>query len=220
MMKVVIAACSPHTGLEMKGSDSNAAQGRERVGVLGGSFDPVHLGHLVIAQDAAEALALDRVVFMPACRAPLKERPHRVSEWARYELVRLAIEGNPRFEVSDLELRRGGESYTIDTARELRRLSPRADLFWIVGADQAARLAEWRAIEALAELVQFAVVTRPGFPAVEVKTVPGLRLHPVRGHMMEISSSEIRERIRTGCPIRYFLPEKVYARIEADSLYR
>ncbi len=190
---------------------------RPRIGVLGGSFDPVHLGHLTIARDARERMGLDRVVFMPAAHAPLKEREPGLAAPLRVELLRAALASEPGMEVSTLELERGGTSYTIDTARALRRLHPEAELFWIIGADQAARLADWREIGALAELVEFIVLDRPGVPA---PTAGPARLHRLEGHRIEISSSEIRRRILLGLPARHFLPAPVADRIEKDELYR
>ncbi len=193
---------------------------RPRLGVFGGTFDPVHLGHLIAAQDAAEAMRLDRVLFMPAFRAPLKDRPPAIDDAARLALLEAAVAGDGRFAVSTLEWERGGVSFTIDTARELRARHPEHELFWIIGTDQAARLPQWHRIEELARLLEFIVLSRPGHEA-GVETLPDfLRLHFVRAHVFDISSSEIRARIAEGLPVRAFLPAAVAARIERDRLYR
>ena len=192
-----------------------------RIGVMGGSFDPVHLGHLIAAQDAREALGLDRVLFMPAAQAPLKDSSPRVSDAARVDLLRAAVATEPAFDVSTLELERGGVSYTIDTARALRHAHPVDSLFWIIGTDQAAQLPRWREIGALGALVEFIVLARPGHTApASADLPPGVRLHPVTAHVVEISSSEIRERIAAHRPVRWFLPAAVADRIESENLYR
>jgi len=192
-----------------------------RLGIFGGSFDPVHLGHLLAAQDALEQADLHQVVFMPTAQAPLKDRAPGIRGDQRLALLRAAIAGDARFAVSTLELERGGVSYTIDTARVLRVAHPQAELFWIIGADQAGRLAQWREIAALGELVQFIVLARPGFPLPAMAHRPaGLRLLPVGVHELAISSSEIRSRIASGRPVRYFLPAAVADCIEREQLYR
>jgi nicotinate-nucleotide adenylyltransferase len=191
-----------------------------RLGVFGGTFDPVHLGHLVAAQDAAEALELDRVVFMPAFRAPLKDREPGASDAVRVALLQAAIEGDERFGLSTLEIERGGVSYTIDTARELRRLHPDARLFWIIGADQAERLGAWHRIEELAGILEFIVLARPGYEGTRADLPDFLRLHFVRAHVFDISSSEIRARLAEGRSVRVFLPAPVAERIERERLYR
>jgi len=187
---------------------------------MGGSFDPVHLGHLIAAQDAREALGLDRVIFMPAARAPLKDQAPRVSDAVRLELLRAAVADDPALEISTLELERGGVSYTIDTARALRHAHPVDALFWIIGTDQAARLASWREIGALGALVQFIVLERPGHAAPTQGAPAGVTLHPVTAHVVEISSSEIRARLAQRRPVRWFLPAAVADIIESRTLYR
>jgi nicotinate-nucleotide adenylyltransferase len=195
------------------------AAGR-RIGVMGGSFDPVHLGHLIAAQDAREVMGLDRVIFMPTARAPLKESAPRVSDAVRLELLQAAVAGDPGLEISTLEIERGGVSYTIDTARALRHAHPVDSLFWIIGTDQAARLPQWREIGALGKLVEFIVLSRPGYTAPEHAMPDGVRLHPVTAHVVEISSSEIRSRLAAGQPVRWFLPAPVADLIASRHLYR
>ncbi|HEX9782936.1 MAG TPA: nicotinate-nucleotide adenylyltransferase [Opitutaceae bacterium] len=193
---------------------------RIRLGVFGGTFDPVHLGHLIAAQDASEAMDLDTVLFMPAFRAPLKEREPGSDDARRLSFLRAAVGGDPRFDVSTLELDRGGTSFTIDTALELRRRHPDCALFWIIGTDQAARLHEWRRIDELGRLLEFIVLSRPGFELPPGGFSQSLRLHFVRAHVFDISSSEIRLRIAGGRPVRAFLPAAVADQIERDRLYR
>jgi len=194
--------------------------GRRRIGIMGGSFDPVHLGHLIAAQDAAEQMALDQVLFMPADRSPLKRAVEHLPGAKRAALLRAAITSCPHFEVSMLELDRGGTSLTIDTARVLREQFPHDLLFWIIGADQAAQIHDWRDIESLGTLVEFIVLRRPGVRETEMSAPAGLRLHRINSHAFEISSSEVRERIARGQPVRLFLPAAVAAMIESEGLYR
>jgi nicotinate-nucleotide adenylyltransferase len=191
-----------------------------RLGILGGSFDPVHLGHLLAAQDACEQAALDRVIFMPAARAPLKDAAPGLAGDLRVALLRAAIADDPRFEVSALELDRGGVSYTIDTVRAVHAAHPAAALSWIIGADQAGQLAKWRDIGALAALVEFIVLARPGFAVPPAERLPeGVRLRPVAVHECAVSSSEIRARLAAGRSVRYLLPAAVAQRIARDRLY-
>ncbi len=191
-----------------------------KLGVLGGSFDPIHLGHLIIAQDACEQLGLDRVEFVPAAVSPLKGRELTATAAQRLEMVRLAIAGDPRFTVSDRELRRGGTSYTIDTVRGILQEQPAAALHWIIGTDHLQRLAEWKDIGALVQLVEFVHLSRPGVVRTAAPPIPGLRLRQIAGHEVAISSSELRGRASRGLPLRHFLPLKVADFIESQSLYR
>lgn len=191
-----------------------------RIGVMGGSFDPVHLGHLIAAQDAAEQMSLEKVLFMPAARSPLKRAGETLSGAKRAALLAAAIAGHPQFELSTLELDRGGTSLTIDTARVLRERFPRDLLFWIIGADQAAQIGNWRDIDVLATLVEFIVLPRPGITAAATPAPPGLRLHHIDSHVFDISSSKVRERIARGQPVRLFLPHAVADAIEREGLYR
>lgn len=187
---------------------------------MGGSFDPVHLGHLIAAQDAVEQMSLDRVLFMPAAKSPLKRAVEYLPGEKRAALLRAAIAGHARFEISMLELDRGGTSLTIDTAKVLRGLFPGDQLFWIIGADQAAQIHDWRNIEILGGLVEFIVLPRPGIAASEMRAPAGLQLHRIKSHVFDISSSEVRERIARGQPVRLFLPSAVADAIEDEALYR
>jgi nicotinate-nucleotide adenylyltransferase len=191
-----------------------------KIGFLGGAFDPIHFGHLLIAQDAVEQLGLDRVDFVPTAISPLKGRALVASPADRLAMVERAIADDPRFGVLDDELRRGGVSYTVDTARALVKRFPGDRLFWLIGADQVQQLGDWREISELVRLVEFGQFARPGCAVVAPPEVPGLRLHAVRSHRVEVSSTELRERVRLGRPLRYFVPLKVNHYIESKSLYR
>lgn len=185
-----------------------------KLGLFGGSFNPVHHGHLITATRAAEAAGLDRVLFIPAAQSPLKNGGDQAPAKDRAAMLRLALRGNRRFGFSGLELARGGISYTIDTLREIRRMTP-ARLYLILGADAARLLSRWKSIQEIRRLASFLVVARPGdrLPA----RLSGGRI--VRAPLVEISSSEIRDRVRKGLSIEYLLPKPVERYIFQKGLY-
>ncbi len=191
-----------------------------KIGFLGGSFDPVHFGHLLAAQDVYEQYQFDRLILVPAAQAPLKPKEVQSSLEDRLVMLRAAIEWDKRFEISDVELRRGGVSYTIDSVRHFRAMFPDDELYWIIGGDQLPRINLWKDIEELARIIEFIFLERPGHPAKPTPDVPGLRLHRCDGHLIEISSSELRDRVRRGLSLHYFCPQKVINHIEARQLYR
>jgi nicotinate-nucleotide adenylyltransferase len=191
-----------------------------KIGFLGGSFDPVHFGHLMAAQDAYEQCQLDRLIFVPAAQAPLKPNDVCSSPEVRLAMLQAAIEWDHRFEISDFELRRGGISYTIDSVRHFRGLYPHDDLYWIIGGDQLPKLHLWQDIAELARLVEFIFLERPGFPVRAKPEIPGLRLHRCDGHLLAISSTELRERTRRGLSLDYFVPHKAIVYIKEHGLYR
>ena len=186
-----------------------------RWGLLGGSFNPIHHGHLITALRAAEAVKLDRVRFIPAAVSPLKNGDGLAPAAHRWAMLRRALRGTPRFEASDLELRRGGVSYTVDTLRELKTKT-RARLYWILGTDAARLLPRWKSIDEIRRLARFVIVTRPGDRVSQNRS----KDHIVRAPLLEISSSEIRERARKGLSIRYLLPDSVERYIREKGLYR
>lgn len=189
-----------------------------RLGLYGGSFDPVHAGHLLVAQAALEELALDRLVFIPAAQSPFKPGTQPAPAALRSRLLRVALAGRTEFAVDELEIRRGGVSYSIDTAREFQRRHPGAELLWLIGADHVPTLPQWRDAEALARLVQFVVIPRPG---VEPASLPApFRLHHLRGWPLKVSSSEIRERVRQGRPNGFLLPPGVEEILVGERVYR
>jgi nicotinate-nucleotide adenylyltransferase len=193
---------------------------RVKIGFLGGSFDPVHFGHLLAAQDAFEQNQLDRLIFVPAAQAPLKPNDVQSSSEDRLAMLRQAIEWDTRFEISDWELRRGGVSYTVDSARYFRELYPHDDLYWVIGGDQLPKLHLWKDIRELAQLVEFIFLERPGFPVKAKPDITGLRLHRCDGHLLAISSTELRERTRRNLSLDYFVPHKAIVYIKEHALYR
>jgi len=191
-----------------------------KIGFLGGSFDPVHLGHLLAAQDAYEQYGLDRLMFVPAAQAPLKPQEMQSGPMDRLAMLRAAIECDKRFEISEVELQRGCVSYTIDSVRHFRAMFPDDRLYWIIGGDQLPKMNLWKDAAELARLIEFIFLERPGSPARQIPDIPGLRLHRCEGHLIEISSSELRHRVKRGLPLNYFCPQKVIFHIEARNLYR
>lgn len=188
-----------------------------RLGILGGTFDPPHHGHLIVASDAYEALTLDRLLFVPAADPPHKRGSVGATARQRLAMVRAATSGDARFGVDDLEIRRGGVSYTVDTLRELREREPDADLFFLVGVDQFRDFDSWREPDEVARLATLAILARGG-ETLATPTPYGGRRVPVS--RIDISATEIRRRIAAGLSIRYFVPDPVRAVIEADRLYR
>lgn len=190
-----------------------------KIGFLGGSFDPVHFGHLLAAQDAYEQHRLDRLILVPAAQAPLKPNDVQSTGQERLEMLRAAVEWDTRFEVSDIELRRGGVSYTVDSVRHFRAQYPGDELYWIIGGDQLPQLHLWKEIGELAKLVQFIFLERPGYPVRAEPQIPGLRLHRCDGHLLAISSTELRDRTRRHLALDYFVPHKAIVYIREHRLY-
>ena len=194
-----------------------------RLGILGGTFNPPHLGHLVCAQEAYVHLRLDRVMLTPARIPPHKPVDDEPGPEHRLELCRLAVAGDERFEVSGIEVGRQGPSYTVDTLEELS--SPRVnELYLILGADIAAGLPRWRRPERVLSLATPAIAERPGTARAEVdralRQVPGGEraiFFPMPA--IELSSSAIRDRVRAGRPITYFVPDQVASYIQTRGLY-
>ena len=191
-----------------------------KIGFLGGSFDPVHFGHLIAAQDVLEQFHLDRLLLVPAAQAPLKPKDIQSSVADRLEMLQAATEWDHRLEISDYELRKGGISYTVDSVRYFRTQFPHDELFWIIGGDQLPLLHKWKEIGELVKLIEFIFLERPKHPTKPHVEIEGLRLHRCDGHLIEISSSELRTRVLTGRSLHYFCPQNVIAYIEGKKLYR
>lgn len=195
-----------------------------RLGILGGSFNPIHHAHLFTAEVAAAAFALDRVLLIPAAQSPFKQQSSVPAEH-RLQMVHLAAAGSPLLQVSALELERPSPSYTVDTVAALREQCPDAALFLILGIDALVDLLEWRDPERLLDLCQLIVVSRPGLPLeipLEVGEALGTRADRILLQPMpklEISSTDIRRRLAHGEPVRYLLPESVEHYIRAQGLY-
>lgn len=198
------------------------ARSRERIGILGGSFDPPHFGHLALAEWARLELALDRVVFVPAGLPPHKAGQARSTAAHRLAMTRLAVRDNPSFEVSPLETRRRGPSYTVDTVRSLAAAWPGARLHLLMGADMFATFDTWREPEGIAEHAVLVVAVRPGSrpPRRSRWTRRGQGVVWLSNPGLEVSSSAIRERAAAGWGTRYLVPDAVGRYAERHGLYR
>jgi len=185
-----------------------------RLGILGGTFDPVHIGHLASASEVHYQLGLDTVLLVPTNAQPLKPAP-TASASDRLAMCQAAVEGDSRFAVSDVDIRRGGATYSVDTLRDLRDQHPAAEFFFITGLDSLQSLPKWRDYETLITLATFVGVTRPGHSFTQsdaphvLVDVPGI----------EVSSTDIRNRVRTGAPIRYLVPNAVAQYVADHDLY-
>ena len=189
----------------------------KRIGILGGTFNPIHLGHLVMSEMAYERLCLDKVVFIPSYLPPHKSDTDIIAAKHRLQMTRLAIYGNPRFSISDIEVKRGGKSYTIDTVNYLQKTYPKGTKFYIIiGNDLVVGLSRWKRIKDLLKEVCFVAISRRGFEAKRA-SVPVQRLNM---QDIEISSSDIRKRIGSGKSVRYLLPDQVRQYIKKYQLYR
>ncbi len=196
-----------------------------RLGLFGGTFDPPHFGHLVVAQDVAERLSLDGLLFLVAGLPPHKRGEVLSPPSLRVEMARAAVAGNPLFNVSEVELDREGPTYTVDTLRHFRVVHPDAELFFLLGADQLAEFHEWQEPEGIAALVTLVVVGRDGvgpgqLPPVALGSGGELNFISLDVTRVDISSSEVRARVREGLSIEYLVPEEVRRIIETHRLYR
>jgi nicotinate-nucleotide adenylyltransferase len=184
-----------------------------KLGFYGGTFDPIHHGHLILAREAVEKLGLDRLYFIPNATSPHKTGTLSAPSNMRAELIRAAIENEPRFDLEEMELERPGVSYTIDTILALReRFGPAAKFFYLLGEDNVASLPSWRRIDELHHLMTFAILWR----SVHATPLPFITVE----RRIDISSTEIRKRIANGQSIRYLVPDKVHDLILQHSLYR
>lgn len=191
-----------------------------KIGLLGGTFDPVHNGHLIAAQAAQEAAKLDEIWFIPTLSPPHKPQPGADSSHRRH-MLELAIEGNSAFRVEDIELLREGTSYTIDTVIGLQEQYPEIMFYWIVGSDMVKDLPNWRRVEELAERLSFIGLERPDQPSDDSVLPSFIRRRLLRASMPPIglTSSDIRSRLKDGRSVRYMLPESVLDVIRKEGLY-
>lgn len=208
-----------------------------RIALLGGTFDPPHIGHLLVASDAFERLGLDRLVFIPASQQPLKRVSTAAPASHRLRMVELLAQGDRRFSVDEIEIRRTGLSYTVDTLEEYARRLPDAERFFLLGADAYATLDQWHDPGRILGLARLAVIPRtrepgasgpgaePGSAGMEqrVRALGGTEARPpllLATRRVDVSSTEVRERLRAGLPIRGFVTEAVGEYIESHGLYR
>ncbi|HEY3117396.1 MAG TPA: nicotinate-nucleotide adenylyltransferase [Chloroflexota bacterium] len=195
------------------------------IGIFGGTFDPIHVGHLFIAQEAAATMLLDRVLFVPTADPVHRLVPPVASQADRGEMVRLAIADNQSFEFSSVELDRPGPTFTIDTLRVLAQLHPKQTLYFIVGTDSLAELPQWREPAQILELARIVAMARPGRDKVDLEALeailPGARRRVcvVQSPGLDVSARDIRARIAEGKPVRYLVPEPVREYIQKRGLY-
>ena len=202
----------------------------QRVALYGGSFNPIHVGHLISARAIAEHLGLDRVIFLPSARPPHKPASEALDSMHRAEMVKLAIEGEPGFEFSDYDLTRSGPTYTIDTVRHFSNLlGAQTTLYWIIGADSLPELGTWHRIHELLDSCTMITAMRPGIPVPDVQSLRSalgderlarLLSGRVCTPAIEISSTDIRDRVRRGRSVRYSVPHSVLEYIHRHGLYR
>lgn len=190
------------------------------IGVFGGTFNPPHIGHLIVAEHAREHLHLDRVVFMPAALSPHKQGEQILEGHHRLEMLRLAVRGSAAFVVSDAEVRRGGVSFTVDTLEQLRREHPEARLVLLIGADNLAEFHLWRDPGRVLELADVVALTRPGFGPEGMDERLRREITICQVPLIGVSASQIRRRVREGRSIRYLVPREVEKYIAAHLLYR
>lgn len=183
--------------------------------MLGGTFDPIHHGHLAAASEVCAALGLDQVLFAPTNRQPFKDGFDSASPEHRLAMCRLAVEGDSRFAVTPVDIERGGITYTVDTLTDLHAQLPDTSLYFITGADALARLGEWRDAHRLTGLAQFVGVTRPGHSLPQLETPHALVEVPA----LAVSSTDVRRRVRAGAPVRYLVPRAVADYIAQHDLY-
>lgn len=187
-----------------------------KIGILGGTFNPVHIGHLILAEEAREKIGLDKIIFVPTYLPPHKNNSEIASASDRFEMIKTAISKNKSFLVSDIEIKRQGKSYTIDTIREFKKKYPKDELYFISGSDVLKYLEDWKDLSEILKIVKFVVATRPGYP---LEKIPSY-ISTVSIRAVDVSAFEIREAIKENKSFRYLVPEPVSGYITKKKLYR
>ncbi len=191
-----------------------------KIGVIGGTFDPVHLGHLVIAEEARCHFGLDKLMFMLSAHPPHKDESQISRAEIRLEMLKRAIADNPYFEISDLELARSGKSYTVDTVKDLKdRFGSETEIYFIMGTDSLLDMDHWKEPNRIFELLKVVVAERPGFRLAKAKPEFAQHIVTLDVPVIGVSSTEIRNRVAEGRSIRYLVPESVIEFIEEERLY-
>jgi nicotinate-nucleotide adenylyltransferase len=192
----------------------------QKLGVLGGTFDPIHMGHLVLAEQVREKFRLERVIFIPSASPPHKTEQKLSSANDRFEMTKLALEGNPYFFVSDIELKREGLSFTVETLRELKELYKDSEIYFLTGSDVLDEITSWRDPEEIYRLAKIVIAIRPGFDKFDPKNHFVKKSIIINITGMDISSTQIREKVKKGESIKYLVPSKVEEYIKKKNLYK
>lgn len=187
-----------------------------KIGILGGTFNPIHIGHLILADEAKEKLGLDRIIFVPAYLPPHKNNSDIAGAQDRFQMIKIALKTNNYFSVSDIEIKRAGRSYTIDTVKEFKKIFPKDELYFITGSDLLKYLDEWKDLDEILKLVKFVVATRPGYP---LEKIPAY-ISTVSIRAVDVSAFEIRQASKENKTFRYLVPESVFNYIIKKKLYR
>ena len=199
----------------------------EKIGILGGTFDPIHYGHLFIAYNAMHCFCLDKVIFIPSGTPPHKLLINVSDKRHRYNMTQLAIKGNKSFEISDIEYSKDGVSYTVDTVAAFKNSRPDASLYYIVGADSLFEMSGWKNFRKLAKMIEIISINRMTRKFMDAAEAAALlagkynaKIHTLEMPILEISSTEIRRRVKNNLPIKYMLPESVERYIKRNKLYK
>lgn len=203
----------------IRGSEGGSEKRRPSIGIMGGTFDPIHHGHLVAASEAMQVFNLDQVVFVPTQMQPFKTGRKVTPAEHRYLMTVIATASNNRFTVSRADIDRGGTTYTIDTLNDIRRMQPDADLYFITGADALSKIVSWKDSEKLFEMAHFIGVTRPGHE-LDATGLPSQAVSLLEVPAMAISSTDCRSRVKEGKPVWYLVPDGVVQYITKFGLYK
>lgn len=187
-----------------------------KIGILGGTFNPIHIGHLILAEEVREKLKLDRVIFIPTYLPPHKDSVNIAPASSRIAMVKLAIKGNKYFLVSDIEIKRDGKSYTIETIKEFKKIYPQDELYFIIGSDLLNYLDDWKDLSEITQVVKFIVATRPGYP---LEKIPSY-ISTVAIRAVDVSGYQIRKTIKENKSFRYLVPDRVFRYISRNRLYK
>ncbi|MCM8770924.1 MAG: nicotinate-nucleotide adenylyltransferase [Candidatus Omnitrophica bacterium] len=187
-----------------------------KIGILGGTFNPIHIGHLILAEQVMEKLSLDKIIFVPTNFPPHKDDGEIIAAKERLKMLKLAIKGNKKFSVSDIEIKRGGKSYTVDTLKELHKIYPKDELYFITGSDLLKYLNEWKDIGDVFQIAKFVVATRPGYP---LENLPQ-QIITIPINALDVCAFTIRQKIKNNSSIRYIVPDRVINYIQKKGLYK